>query len=379
MAENIMLTPGPTQVPEAARLAMARTLIHHRTPEFVEILGEVRRELQWVYQTSEEVLVLTCSGTGAFEAAIINFTRRQDKLLAVGGGKFGERWAEIGRAYGMQVIDYEVPWGQVADPEVLAKLLAEHPDCAMVTISASETSTGVYHPMEEVSRVVRAHGALLAVDAITALGVHPLRMDAMGIDVLVSGAQKAFSIPPGLAFVAASERAWARYKTSDHPKYYFDLGRERKQQMKGDTAFTPAISLVLALREVLKMMRAEGLESIWARHERYSRAARMGAQAMGLRLYTESPSHAVTAVLVPPGISAPAVVERCRDVHGVTLAGGQDRLKGDMIRIGHLGYIGERDIVAGLSALEQSLREEGMSVVGVGEGVRAAQAVLLGL
>lgn len=373
-----MLTPGPTQVPEVARLAMARTLMHHRTPQFREIFARVRQDLQWVHQTGEDVLVLTCSGTGAFEAAIINFTRRQDKLLAVGGGKFGERWGEIGRAYGMQVVEYAIAWGQVADPVELERLLGEHPDCAMVTISASETSTGVYHPMEEVARVVRAHGALLAVDAITALGVHPLRMDALGIDVMVSGSQKAFSIPPGLAFVAAGARAWAKYKTSDHPKYYFDLGRELKKQSTGETAFTPAISMVLALREVLGMMREEGLEEIWARHARYSRAARRGAQALGLRLYTEFPSHAVTSVVVPKGVSAPAVLRRCRDVHGVVFAGGQDHLKGEMIRIGHLGYIGERDLLAGMSALEQSLREEGVEVAGVGEGVRAAQAALLG-
>jgi serine---pyruvate transaminase len=196
---------------------------------------------------------------------------------------------------------------------------------------------------------------------------------------MVSGAQKAFSIPPGLAFVAANARAWERYKVSDHPKYYFDLGREKKKQPAGETAFTPGISMVLALQEVLRMMRAEGLEGIWARHARYSQAARRGAEALGLTLYTESPSFAVTAVVVPQGVSAPAVVKRCRDKHGVTFAGGQDDLKDTMIRIGHLGYIGERDLIAGMSALEQSLREEGVTVPGVGEGVRAAQAALLGL
>ncbi len=378
MSDDILLAPGPTQVPEAARLAMARALIHHRTPAFEAAFRQMSEGLQWLFGTSHQVLALTCSGTGAFEAAMINFTRRQDTILCIGGGKFGERWAEVGRAYGMNVIDYDVPWGEPADPQVVASLLAAHPDCAMVTISASETSTGVFHPMAQLAKVVRAHGhALFCVDGITAVGVHPLPMDELEIDLMVTGSQKALSAPPGLAFVAANDRAWARYKASDHPKYYFDLGRERKKQPTGESAFTPAISVVLALVEVLAMMRAEGLEAIHARHARHARACSAAVEAMGLKLYTRSPSFACTSALVPQGISSPAVVKRMRDVYGVTIAGGQDQLKDSLVRIGHLGYIRDADVLAGLSALERALIDAGASVPS-GAGVAAAQRVYAG-
>lgn len=375
MTDKILLAPGPTQVPEDARQAMSRELIHHRTPQFAQVIREIGERMRWLYQTEQPVLMLTCSGTGAFEAAMINFTKRSDKILCVGGGKFGERWAEIARAYGMQVIDYTLPWGQAADPAVLDAMLDEHPDCAMVTISASETSSGVFHPMEQISAVVRKRDdVLFAVDGITAVGVHPMPMDAWGMDILVTGSQKALSVPPGLAFVGASERAWARYKTSDHPKYYFDLGRERKKQAEAQTAFTPAITIALATVEVLRRMQAEGHEAIFARHTLHAKAAQAALVAMGLELFTDAPTFATTAALVPEGISAPAVTKACRDMFDVTIAGGQDHLKPRLIRIGHLGYISRHDMIAGISAVELALRQAGHAVE-PGAGVAAAQRV----
>lgn len=371
-----LLAPGPTPVPEAARLAMARELIHHRGPAFRAVFEEVQRGLGWIFETDAEVLSLTCSGTGAFEAAMINFTRRDSTIVAIGGGKFGERWAEVGRAYGMKVVEVAVPWGESVNPDVLAEVLKATPEVAMVTVSASETSTGAWHPVEALARVVREHSqALFAVDGITAVGVQPIPMDAWNIDVLVSGSQKAFGVPPGLAFVAANERAWERYAESDHPRYYFDLGRERGAQQRQQTAFTPAISVVLALQEALKLMMEEGREALFARHQRNARAARAGVEALGLRLFAEHPANSVTAALVPDEVSAKAVVRQMRDTYGVTIAGGQGDYADRLVRIGHIGFFEGSDMLVAMSALERALADQGFDV-DFGRGVAAAQRVL---
>ncbi len=373
MLKTFLIAPGPTPVPEEARLAMARELMHHRGPVFKELFGKVRKQLQWLFETKHEVLTLTCSGTGAFEAAIINYTKRDDTLISIGGGKFGERWAEVARAYGMNVVELEIPWGEAADPAALEALLAEHPDCAMVTISASETSTGVYHPVQDLAAVIQKNStALFAVDGITAVGVHRIPMDAWGIDILVSGSQKAFGIPPGLAFVAANERAWEQYKHSDHPKYYFDLGRERSNQLKNQTAFTPAISLVVALHEVLKLMQAEGLDELIARHALNAQAARAGVLALGCSLYAQAPSDSATAAVVPSGIDAQALVRAMREKYGVTIAGGQDHLVSTVFRIGHIGFFDRSDMIIAMSALESALLDAGANIQ-LGDGLRAVQ------
>lgn len=361
MTDSLLLSPGPVQVPERARQAMARALIHHRTPAFKELFLEVQQGLQWVFQTESPLLTLTCSGTGAFEAAMINFSRRGDTMLAIGGGKFGERWGSVGRAYGMNVVDVPVLWGNPVDLDQLRDALIANPDARLVTVSVSETSTGVLHPIERIVEIVRSHSeALVMVDGITAVGVHDLPMDDLEIDVMVSGSQKAFGIPPGLAFVAAGDRAWERAAESDHPRYYFDLQRERKKQMQeGQTAFTPAISLFVALREVLAMMQEEGLENIFARHASLARATRSAVIALGMTLLPDRPSNGLTAALVPDGISAPDVCKKIRDVYGVTIAGGQDKLKPRLIRIGHMGFVTRHDVIMGLSALEFALADCG--------------------
>ncbi|QDG54705.1 alanine--glyoxylate aminotransferase family protein [Persicimonas caeni] len=375
MDRQFLLAPGPTPVPEEARLAMAKSLIHHRGQEFRVVFGEVRERLGWLFETEQPVLTVTASGTGTFEAAMINFTKRSDTIICIGGGKFGERWGEIGRAYGMNVVDLDVEWGEAVDPQQVADALDAHPDCAMVTLTASETSTGVLHPFEEVAEVIHDKSdALFAVDGITAVGVHRVPMDASGIDILVAGSQKAFGIPPGLGFVAASERAWERAADSDHPRYYFDLAREKKKQLDDQTAFTPGITQIIAAQVVLRMMVEEGRDALVARHQVNADATRAGVQALGLELLASRPANSVSAVLVPEGFSGPDVVRTMLDKHGATIAGGQAHLKPRLFRIGHIGFFDRSDILNALSALELTLEELGMDVER-GRAVAAAQGV----
>lgn len=375
MHKKYLMAPGPTPVPEAARLAMARQLIHHRGAEFKEVFAECRRGLAWLFETSSEVLALTCSGTGAFEAAMTNFTSPEDRIICIGGGKFGERWGDVGRAFAMNVVDIDLEWGTHCSPETLRDVLREYPDAKMVTLTASETSTGVFHPVQELAQVVHDESrALFAVDGITAVGVHRLPMDAWDIDILVAGSQKAFGIPPGLGFVAAGERAWARADASGHRRYYFDLVRERKRQRGDQTAFTPAISVVLALREVLAMMREEGRQKLLDRHRRNAAATRAGVEALGLELLSRRHSRAVTAALVPDGICAPDVVEAMKRDQGMTIAGGQKHLGSTLVRIGHIGFFEASDIRMVLGALEAVLSDLGVAVA-PGVAVSAAQEV----
>lgn len=377
MNKYFLVAPGPTPVPEKARLAMAESILHHRGPEFKAIFEEARGLLKWIFQTEQEVLALTCSGTGAFEAAMINFTKKSDTVIVIGGGKFGERWGAVGRSYGMNVVEVETPWGKCVDLNALDATLKAHPDASMVTLSVSETSTGVLHPLPEICELVQRHGhALLAVDGITAVGVHDFPMDAMGIDIMVSGSQKAFSLPPGLGFVAASDRAWARNKDADHPRYYFDLERERKNHIKSQTAYTPAISLIVGLRVVLQMMKEEGLQNVFQRHQTVADATRAGVTALGMKIFSEVPANSVTTASVPDGVDAPALVSFMRK-QGVTIAGGQDHLKDSTIRIGHLGYFDTTDILVALACLERALHAQGYPVE-FGASARALQTSLIG-
>lgn len=378
MIKRHLLAPGPTPVPENARLAMAASLIHHRGPQFKAIFEEVREHLRWAHQGSSEVVTMTCSGTGGFEAALTAFTARGDKILSIGGGKFGERWGLMGRAHGLDVIDIPVEWGQVVDPDAVAQALREHPDVTAVTMTASETSTGVFHPVEAVCRLVKEHtAAVTIIDGITAVGVQPMPMDEWGIDVLVSGSQKAFSVPPGLAFVAVNDAVWARSGRSNHPRFYLDLLRERDAQRKGQTAFTPAIAEVIALAAVLRDMREEGLEAIFARHDLLARATRAGVRAAGLELFAAAPANCTTCVRIPEPVAAPDVVKVMREQFGVTIAGGQDALKPFTLRIGHIGYFDRSDVLIALGALEGALLKLGFALE-PGVAVGAAQRVLLG-
>jgi aspartate aminotransferase-like enzyme len=376
MIRKRLFTPGPTPIPPEALAAMARPIIYHRSPEFEEVLAEVREGLKLVFQTASEVILLAASGTGAMEAAAVNTLARGDKALVIRGGKFGERWGEICAGHGIPFEAIDVEWGRAVDPGRVADALGRHPEIRAVLATHSETSTGVLHDLQAIADVVRPTPAVLIADCVTSLGVTDVPTDAWGLDVVVAGSQKALMIPPGLAFCALSQKAWAAAARSDLPKFYFNLAAEKKSLLKNQNAFTPAVSLVVALRETLARIRAEGLPHVIARHERLAAATRAGVQALGCELFAERPTPAATAATPPAGISASALVKSLRADHGITIAGGQDRLKGKIFRISHMGCVDGTDIVAVLGALERSLARLG-APIRLGDGVRAAQEILL--
>ncbi|MBI5502529.1 MAG: alanine--glyoxylate aminotransferase family protein [Deltaproteobacteria bacterium] len=376
MQKQYLLTAGPTPVPEEVLTAMARPVPYHRAPAFAECLKEAREGLQWIFQTTQPVLVLSGSGTAAMDAAVSNFLSAGDKVLVVRGGKFGERWAEIASAYGVSVVPLDVEWGRAVDPAAVARALDADPAIRAVYATATETSTGVRHPVDGLAAVCRSRaGVLCVVDAISALGVYDLPMDKAGFDVVVAGSQKALMLPPGLAFLAASEKAWQAHAAAKLPRFYLDLGREKKSQTAGETAFTPAVSLVVGLRESLRLLRADGLESTFARHAKLARATRAAGAGLGLEPYADPPSDSVTALKLPAGLDGSAVVRHMRTRYGVTIAGGQGKAKGKIIRLAHLGWYGSFDIITAVAALEMTLADLGAAVT-PGAGVAAAQAVL---
>lgn len=377
MQKRYLLAPGPTPVPPDVLLAMARPIIHHRAPEFAELFGRIRDDLKWFYQTTTDVLILVSTGTGAMEGAVVNFLSPGDHALYVNGGKFGERWGKICQAFGVQAQEIKVAWGHAVKPAEIESALAKDPSIKAVYIQASETSTGVAHPTREIAEIVRRReGTILVVDAITALGVFDLQTDAWGLDVVVSGSQKAFMLPPGLAFVSVSPKAWALADRAINAKFYFNFKRERDAQRKNQTAFTAAVSLILGLEEVLKMLKAEGLANIFGRHHRMAEAMREGIAGMGLKIFPkESPSDALTAVSTPEGIDGQKVYKVLREQYGVTAAGGQDELKGKVFRLAHLGYTDTFDIITALSAVEMVLKGMGHPVR-LGSGVAVAEELL---
>jgi len=379
MEKKYLFSPGPTMLPPEVLLKMAEPIIHHREPEFEKIFAEVREGLKYLFQTKNEVLIFTSSGTGAMEGAVSNILSRGDKALVIRGGKFGERWGEICKAYGIEFIPIDVEWGKAVDPDRMEKALKSDPSIRAVYTQASETSTGVRHPIREMAGIVKRYeNAVMVVDAITGIGVFDIPMDEWGIDVLVSGSQKALMLPPGLSFVALSDKAWRSVGRSNLPKYYFDFKKELKSAQKNQNSFTPAISLMVGLRESLNLIRKEGLEAVFLRHERLAEATREAVKALGLELYaTDSPSNALTAVKIPEGIQGGKLKNMFFERFGITVAGGQDQAKGKIIRIAHLGYYGKLDMVMVISALEMLLKEMG-HVFELGAGVKAAEEVLMG-
>lgn len=377
MIKNYLLAPGPTPVPPRVLLAMAQPIIHHRTPQFSEIFGAAKEGLKEVFRTGGDVLMLAASGTGAMEASITNCFSAGDEVLVINGGKFGERWTEISAQFCLKPLELRVPWGQAADPAEVKQLLAQRPGIKGVLVQASETSTTAVEPIKEIAALTRDRDTLLIVDGITGVGVFDLPMDDWSIDVLITGSQKALMLPPGLAFLALSERAWARTRAAKLPRYYFDLNRERDNQAKNTTAYTPAISLIIGLREALAMIKEEGLDRVFARHDRLARATRAAAMALGVELVAPTaPSPAATGVFLPAGIDGGKFVGYLRDKMGVTFAGGQGQWKGKVARIAHLGYMGVFDTIAAIAAFEMALHHFGQRVE-LGAGVAAAQRVLL--
>lgn len=372
-----LLAPGPTPVPPKVLAAMSEPIIHHRAPAFVRVLGEVREGLKYLFQTKQEVLLFSSSGTGAMEGAVTNALCRGDKALVVRGGKFGERWAEICDAYGVETTCIDVPWGQSVNPKAVESALTNDSAIRAVFTQASETSTGVVHPIKEIAALVKEHpNTLMVVDAITGIGVFDIPTDEWGLDIVVSGSQKALMLPPGLAFAALSDKAWSFVEKSDLPKYYFDFKKELKKIQGDQTAYTSAVSLVLGLNETLKMIKEEGLKGVFSRHARLAEATRAAAKALGLDLFAaETPSNAVTAIKAPEGIDGQKIVKILREKHNITIAGGQAEAKGKIFRIAHLGYVDAYDVIIGISALEMVLKEVGHPV-DLGKGVKAATEVL---
>jgi aspartate aminotransferase-like enzyme len=376
MIKHYLLSPGPTPIPNEVALAMSETMIHHRTPQFNKVFDQARQGLKELFGTQNDVLMLAASGTGAMEASVANLFSPADKVLVINGGKFGERWLNIANAFGLEPIELKVQWGQAVHVEAVEKQLRAHPDLKGVMIQASETSTTVLHPVKEIAKLTK-NGPLFLVDGVTAVGVVSVPLDEWGIDVLVTGSQKAMMLPPGLAFIALSDRAWERTKQATLPRFYFDLNLERKNQQKGSGAFTPAVSLIFGVRASLEMMLREGLDKVYARHARMSRATRAAATALGLKLLApDSPSPAATGLYLPEGIDADQVLDYLRDHMNITLAEGQDQLKGKVIRIAHVGYMGAFDVITAVAALEMALRKFGVELP-FGKGVAAAQEVLM--
>lgn len=379
MTKKYLFSPGPTMLPPEVLLKMAEPIMHHREPEFERIFSEIREGLKYLFQTKNEVLIFTSSGTGAMEGAVTNLLSKGDRAIVVRGGKFGERWGEICKAYGIEFVPIDVEWGQAVRPERISEILRSDPSIRAVYTQASETSTGVKHPIREIAAVVRGYeNTVLVVDAITGTGVFSIPMDDWGVDVVVSGSQKALMLPPGLSFAALSEKAWRFVERSNLPKYYFDFKKELKAIQKNQSAYTPAISLFMALRESLRLIQQEGLEAVFRRHERLAEATRAAVKALGLELYAQdSPSNAVTAVKIPEGIGAGKIKNLFYERFGITVAGGQDRAKGKIIRIAHLGYYDKLDMIMVIAALEMLLKEMGYSFE-LGQGVKAAEEVLIG-
>ena len=377
MIKKQLFSPGPTPVPERVLLAMAGPVMHHRDPGYEVLFQEVREGLKYVFQTKQEVLVLASSGTGAMEAAVCNTLAAGDEVLVVRGGKFGERWGEICEAYGVHVTPIDVTWGQAVDPALIKKALDAKPAIKAVLVQASETSTGVMHPIKEIADIVKNRaGTILIVDAISALGVSDLPMDQWGIDVLVSGSQKALMLPPGLAFIALSAKAWGFAEKSNLPKFYFNLKEELAVAQKNQSQFTPAISLVVGLREALKMLKEEGLENVFKRHEKLAQATREAVKALGLELLAPTaPSNALTAIKAPEGVDGKKLKKNFEDQFGLIIAGGQSQLKGKIIRIAHIGYFQSLDIIQAVSTLELVLKGLGYPVK-LGAGVKVAEEIL---
>lgn len=371
------MTAGPTPIPPRVSQVMAEPVLYHRAPAFVELYGSVLERLKPVFQTSNDVLTFVASGSGAMESAVVNLVRPGEPVLACSAGKFGERWIELCEAHGAEVVAHAPAWGQRLDPREIDRLLSEHPAIKVVLATLSETSTGVVHDVQAIAAVARRHDCILAVDAVSGLAAAELRQDEWGIDVVLAGSQKALMCPPGLAFASVSRRALEFAAERPQSRYYFDWAKTAKGQRKepADSPFTPAVTLFRALDVALAMIEAEGLESVWERHALLARATRAGVAALGLALFgdPDERSTVVTAFQLPATIDGGKLPGALRKL-GITANGGQNQLKGQILRIAHCGYFGAFDILTSLSGLELALDQLGHPV-DFGVGVGAAQRV----
>ncbi len=379
MKKTYLLTPGPTQIPESILALSSKPILHHRTPEFSKIFIDVCEKLKSLYQTKQDVYMLTASGTGAMEAAVTNLFSKGDIVITINAGKFGERWTKIANAYGLNPIEIKCDNGKSVKPSDIESILKKDSNVKGVLFQASETSTGAAMLTREICEIVKKYPQCISVvDAITALGVFELPMDAWSIDCLITGSQKALMLPPGLSMIALSPKAWSLSEKSNLPKFYFDLKKEKKAFGTGQTAWTPAISVIIGLQEALSMILAEGLSESYKRHQMLADATRNAVKALGLELLSDSPSNAVTAVKVPAEIKDGKLIPKyMRDTLGVVITGGQDELEGKIFRLTHLGYIGIFDILIGIGALEITLQKLGYTKFQLGSGTGAVTKTYL--
>ena len=376
MLKKRLFTPGPTSVPDSILLEMAQPIIHHRTDEFKEISIEVLENLKYVFQTENDVFVFSSSGTGAMESAVVNLLSPGDKMVVISGGKFGERFAEIGNAYGVNVISIDVEWGKKIHPEKVEEVLKENPDTKAVFGTLCETSTGTHCDIESIGKIVSGfRNTVFVVDAVSSLGAVPCYTDKWNIDVVVTGSQKALMLPPGLAFISVSGKAWTMIEQASLPKYYFDLKKYKKSVEKKDFPFTMPVSLIAGLRKSLRILKECTIEKIWDEHHKRAEAVRKAFVKMGFKLFSESPSDAVTAVCLPEGIDGSELVKFLREKYDTSIAGGQEKLKGKIIRISHLGWQDEFDVLTAISVVGVGLKALGHSVP-VEDGIKEANRIL---
>ncbi|TAL23697.1 MAG: alanine--glyoxylate aminotransferase family protein [Nitrospirae bacterium] len=378
MLKRYLLAPGPTPVPPEALLAMAMPIIHHRSPDFLPVLDSAKKGLQWLCQTKNDVLIICSTGTGGMVGSVNNFFSPGDKALVINAGNFGERWTKICKAYNLSVEELKYDWGYAVKPEDVEKALKKDPSIKGVFVQASETSTGVYHDIKALASIVKKHeNTIFVVDAISALVAHDLKMDEWGIDVLIGGSQKGLMLPPGLAFIGVSEKAWKFAETSKSPKFYFNFTAERKKLKDNQTNFTSPVTLIIGLNECIKMLQAEGLENAFRRHEKLAHATREAVKALGLEMFTkESPSNSVTAIAAPKGLDGQEIYKNLRVKYGITAAGGQGHAKGKIFRIAHLGYADTFDTITAIAGVEMTLKGMGYPVK-LGTGVAVAEELLM--
>ncbi len=370
-----LLSPGPTPVPDSVLSSAAEPIIHHRTPEFSAIFMEVSEGLKYVFQTEQDVFILTSSGTGAMEAAITNTLNQGDKVITINGGKFGERWGKICRAYGIDIQEIVLEWGDVFTKEQLADELKASPETKAVFATLSETSSGTVYDIQGYGEVLASRNAILIVDGISGLGATNCPMDEWKVDIMVAGSQKSFMIPPGLAYIAFSPKAWNLVEKSSLPKFYFDAKACKKNLEKKTTPYTPAVSLIIQQKKSLDIIKSIGLEKLFDHHRILGDATREGVKAIGLELLSKNPGNILTAVKVPAGIDGVKLVKTMQGKYMAYIAGGQDPYKGKIFRIAHLGYMGGFDIITALTALEMTLSELGYDFKH-GNAIEAAEAIL---
>jgi len=378
--KTFLMIPGPTPVPESVMLEIAKHPIGHRSSEFSSILGEVYENLKYVFQTKNDVFMYTSSGTGAMCAALENLVNEGDKVLCLVLGNFGNRWAKIAESRGANVEKIEVAAGEVIEPDVLRKRLEEdvNKDIKIVTLTHSETSTGAANDIKTLCSIIREHGAISVVDGVTSVCAMPCKPDEWGIDVLISGSQKGFMIPPGLAFLTANERAWKVYEQCKHPSFYFDWAAYKKSTGANSTPFTPAVNLISGLNVALKMIKEEGIDNVNARHKRHAMALRAALRAINLELLVKddkNASYAITSILPPEGVSVPDIRKTLKEDYDIVVANGQNQLKDKIFRMGTLGYVCDRDLIASVGALECTLKKLGHKFE-LGKGVQTLIAEL---